>query len=141
MSEVFSLERRVCTQGVWAGSDVYTAYARPRSSLFMSEKSSRKPLFEFVPPSAGMFVWVKLSLDQHPTRLRGEEPEEEQSLEMQFWTQLAEGGVLAAPGWFFSAYVNDDGTGPDFDREGHPGSASAMPRYVSCKSTLIPDLT
>ena len=28
ISEVFSLERRVCTQGVRAGSDMYTAYAR-----------------------------------------------------------------------------------------------------------------
>ncbi|KZV68120.1 PLP-dependent transferase [Peniophora sp. CONT] len=120
VSEVFSLERRVCTQGVWAGSDVYTAYARPRSSMFMSEKSTRKALFEFVPPSSGMFVWMKLNLAEHPLRLRGAEPgEDELSLEMQFWTQLAEGGVLAAPGWFFSAYVNEDGSGPDFDREGH----------------------
>lgn len=47
------------------GRVVYTAYPRSRSTLWMSEKSSpldRKPLLSFIPPTSGMFVWVRVSM-------------------------------------------------------------------------------
>jgi aromatic amino acid aminotransferase I / 2-aminoadipate transaminase len=59
LSDVFELEARLSTQGRWAGCEVYTAYAKPiGEKKVMLEKRARKPLFEFVPPTSGMFVWV-----------------------------------------------------------------------------------
>lgn len=43
--------------------------------------------------------------------------EDEESLETQLWTKLAEAGVLVAPGWIFSADVLT-GSEPDAG-EGH----------------------
>lgn len=48
-------------EGYSAGCDVYNAYAKPRKGLF-SEKTSinDQALFSFVPPTSGMFVWVRI---------------------------------------------------------------------------------
>jgi hypothetical protein len=59
ISQTFELESKVCATGVWEGAEVFTAYARPRGGFMMREKARRVPLFEFVPPTAGMFVWVR----------------------------------------------------------------------------------
>jgi len=84
------------------------------------EKAVRTALFEFVPPRSGMFIWIKINVAAHPRRLAGkdEDKDEDETLEMQFWMKLAKGGVLTAPGWFFSSHISD-GNEPDFDREGH----------------------
>ncbi|KAI0310919.1 PLP-dependent transferase [Amylostereum chailletii] len=109
--EAFELQTSAGATGPWAGCKVYTAYAKAQGGLFVREKAPRKALFSFVPPSAGMFVWIKLEFGQHPKRLRGEE--EDKSLEQQFWEQLADAGVLTAPGWFFSAAGEVDGSATD----------------------------
>ncbi|THH17418.1 hypothetical protein EW146_g3385 [Bondarzewia mesenterica] len=150
LSEEFDLMQSPGTrdQSAWNGCTVYTAYpkARPRGLLTMSEKSTigavRKPLFSFVPPSAGMFVWVKLHFDQHPMhRPRGEE--EEETLEMQLWTALADAGVLTAPGWFFVADKQNTPTDPNV--EGHMrmsfsnAEAEEMKRGVAIFSKTLKD--
>ncbi|KAI0041417.1 PLP-dependent transferase [Auriscalpium vulgare] len=107
LGDAFELRVSTPTRGAWAGCAVHTAYAkRPASArLRLSEKSAdtRKPLLSFVPPSSGMFVWVRLHLAGHPAALQngGDEPAE--SLEQRFWKLLADGGVLTAPGWVFAA--------------------------------------
>ncbi|KAF9064424.1 hypothetical protein BDP27DRAFT_1472037 [Rhodocollybia butyracea] len=49
---------------------MYHASLKPKRSFVpLSEKDSvfSKPLFSFIAPSAGMFVWLKLSLEDHPS--------------------------------------------------------------------------
>lgn len=65
ISEEFDLSTSIGTSsmGAWSGCTVYTAYAKPKTSMFgtvmMSEKVQRTRLLSFVAPSSGMFVWVR----------------------------------------------------------------------------------
>jgi DNA-binding transcriptional MocR family regulator len=75
---------------------VLSAY--PRGSAV---KEKTRPLLSFVPPSAGMFVWVQLYFGDVPDKT----DEEDGSVitpERQFWYRLIDAGVLIAPGWIFS---------------------------------------
>jgi aromatic amino acid aminotransferase I / 2-aminoadipate transaminase len=88
-----------------AGGDhtVLSAYRR-------GEKSRR--VLSFVPPSAGMFVWVELYFGDVPDRT-DEEDGSVLTPERQFWLRLIKAGVLAAPGWIFSpAHLAEDGGPP-----------------------------
>ncbi|TFY78193.1 hypothetical protein EWM64_g5817 [Hericium alpestre] len=124
LSDEFDLRESVGTraQGPWERCTVYTAYAKPRGRAlpWMSEKHAAKPLFSFVPPSSGMFVWVALHFDSHPARRGGRGTfDETDTLEMQMFTKLAEAGVLTAPGWFFAADKEDGQMPADPNVEGH----------------------
>ena len=130
LAEEFELVQAPGTraQGAWHGRAVYTAYPKrsppARGLLSFGEKAGagggavRRPLFSFVPPAAGMFVWVKLHFAGRARRGGGDEDDEEETTqEMRLWTALAEAGVLTAPGWFFAADQEDAPTDPDV--EGH----------------------
>ena len=131
LAEEFELVQAPGTgaQGAWHGRAVYTAYPKrsppARGLLSFGEKAGagggavRRPLFSFVPPAAGMFVWVKLHFAGRARRGGGgdEDDDEETTQEMRLWTALAEAGVLTAPGWFFAADQEDAPTDPDV--EGH----------------------
>ncbi|KAF8195928.1 pyridoxal phosphate-dependent transferase [Mycena galopus ATCC 62051] len=87
---------------MYEGAQVYHGFAKPQRSAgyFNNEKASMLPnrLISFVPPTSGMFVWLKVHFDQHPLIATvGAE-----SLEMQLWIALAEAGVLFGPGYMFS---------------------------------------
>ncbi|KAH7930638.1 PLP-dependent transferase [Leucogyrophana mollusca] len=90
LAEEFHLRITPASGGVWGGTDVYTATA----------KRGEKPgvMFSFVPPTAGMFVWMTLHVENH-ARFSAENQE---PLEMELWTRLAEAGVLFCPGWMFA---------------------------------------
>ena len=52
-------ESRAVATGVWAGCNVLEAYSKPRRDD--SEKFAvRTKYFSFVPPTSGMFIWVRL---------------------------------------------------------------------------------
>ncbi|KAI0751113.1 PLP-dependent transferase [Daedaleopsis nitida] len=117
LEEEFHLRRSVGATGAWTGCTVYTASAKPQNvfgrSLQMSEKFGgfgAKPLFSFVPPTSGMFVWLKMHFENAP----GFQPGDEETMEMKLWTAIAEAGVLIGPGRYFSA--DDEGVNPV---EGH----------------------
>lgn len=100
-AEEFQLERSYTEQGVWAGCEVYGAFAKPNTAV-MSEKSALgKKMFSFVPPSSGMFIWFKVHLENLPPSA-SVDPDEE-TPEVKIWVKLAESGVLVAPGAFFAA--------------------------------------
>jgi aromatic amino acid aminotransferase I len=87
---------------------VLSAYAREGSP---NEKTTRRPLLSFVPPSSGMFVWLELYFGDVP-----DETDEDGSVktaEHQFWEHLADAGVLTVPGWFFfpGGYAVDGNNG------------------------------
>jgi aromatic amino acid aminotransferase I len=64
----------------------------------MDEKRvfGRRQYFSFVPPGAGMFIWMKINLKDHPSFIRGDENEE--TLEQKFFVELAEAGLLIGRG-------------------------------------------
>jgi aromatic amino acid aminotransferase I len=91
--------------GMWEGCDVLVASEKIVGPLDEKRIFGRQQYFSFVPPAAGMFIWMKVDFKNHPATLRGEDPE---SLEMQLWVKLAEGGLLIAPGWFFAADTEEN---------------------------------
>lgn len=132
IAEEFHLRTTSDRQDFWKGCEVYDAY--PRSTTDFHEKYAfgQTRLFSFVAPTAGMFIWVrplkflaeisrsdvdlfqiKFNFDFHPSILAKHTAE---SLEVQLWEKLAEGGVLFAPGWFFAA---DQEAPPNLPTEGH----------------------
>ncbi|KAG2348855.1 PLP-dependent transferase [Suillus weaverae] len=101
VAEEFHLDAVPAVAGVWEGCSVYQASSKVKKSSRMTEKYSarNRTMFSFVPPVAGMFVWMRLHLEQHPSFVPGNED----TLETKLWTKLAENGVLFAPGWIFAA--------------------------------------
>lgn len=129
LHEEFDLQISPARDGIWKGADVYTAYQKV-SGVDIGEKFNRKEMFSFVPPTSGMFIWVRdifcyvlalliVQIFQIKLHLESLTPDQgnEESLEVQLWTKIAEAGVLLAPGWIFSANVLS-GDGPA-DGEGH----------------------
>lgn len=105
LADEFHLHAVPAAAGVWQGCIAYQASSKVKKSTIMTEKYSNRnrTMFSFVPPVAGMFVWMKLHLDQHPSFTPGDED----TLETKLWTKLAENGVLFGPGWMFAANALD----------------------------------
>ncbi|RXW25294.1 hypothetical protein EST38_g585 [Candolleomyces aberdarensis] len=101
-----------CDVDCFSGCDVYTAFPKSKH-LIMAEKQmlADEPLFSFVPPTSGMFIWLKLHLDRHPKHRMMNSND----LELALWKELAEAGVLFGPGQLFAA----DATVQEADNEGH----------------------
>jgi aromatic amino acid aminotransferase I len=108
LAEEFHLHVVPAAAGVWEGCIVYQASSKVKKSTRMTEKYSarNRTMFSFVPPVAGMFVWMRLHLDQHPSFAPGDED----TLETKLWTKLAENGVLFGPGWVFAANAMAEGS-------------------------------
>ena len=107
------------------GTPVYDAYAKTTKSIYHSydEKfpSGDKPLFSFSIPDSGMFLWVKVHLKYHRDWVPNPPPGS--PLEQRLWTskhfilrvsrkligfvELAEAGVVVAPGYIFSTDETD----------------------------------
>lgn len=100
LAEEFNLKQSLGTTGSWAGLTVLSASAKPRGLAAMSEKFAlgQQPYFSLVPPTAGMFLWLKI----HFENVRGFKEGDEASLELKLWTKLAEAGVLVGPGYYFA---------------------------------------
>ncbi|KAF7332154.1 Aminotran-1-2 domain-containing protein [Mycena kentingensis (nom. inval.)] len=80
---------------IWEGCQVYHGSVKRKNTVFWSEKAAHStPLFSFVPPSSGMFIWLKVHLDQHPAYATLGVKELEQKL----WIEFAEAGLLIGPG-------------------------------------------
>ncbi|VDC08029.1 unnamed protein product [Peniophora sp. CBMAI 1063] len=110
--DTFDVERSVVTEKT-DGRDVCVAYAKQNG---MREKGVRRPLFEFIPPTSGLFIWLKVAF---PPYLRHRYHNSKESLEMLFWTSLADNGVVFSPGNFFSYVGKGAEDVPDFNAEGH----------------------
>lgn len=110
LTEEFDMQANYAHTGIWQGTEYYSA--TPKAHL-MSEKYGNKTMFSFVPPTAGMFVWLKVHLENCPRTVR----EDEEPLEIQLWAAVAEAGVLLGPGWIFS--TNTVSGGPLFSEHGH----------------------
>jgi hypothetical protein len=60
LAEEFHLHAVSATAGVWEGCVVYQASSKVKKSTSITDKYSARDrtMFSFVPPTAGMFVWV-----------------------------------------------------------------------------------
>ncbi|KAH7887779.1 pyridoxal phosphate-dependent transferase [Phlebopus sp. FC_14] len=101
LADEFLLQERPAINRVWSGCRTYNALLRPKTNLDEKYPLQSRTMFSFVPPVAGMFVWMKLHLDEHPSFTPGNE----ESMEMKLWVRLAENGVVFSPGWMFNAGV------------------------------------
>jgi len=95
----FHVHTSVSEHDFWKGCTVYDAYPKTGGLSEKYGSFGQTKYFSFVAPSGGMFIWLKFYFDSHPES--GKKPAE--TLEVQLWEELAKGGVLLAPGWFFSA--------------------------------------
>ena len=102
--ENFHFEPGLSSKDELKGFDVYFA------SISKEKGYVQGPVFSFIPPTSGMFVWVSLHsmffsfvlnksklqfhFDSHPKASEVEE----KSLEQRLWIALAEAGVLFGPG-------------------------------------------
>ena len=99
MVDEFQFRTSVSTSGAFSGCVVYTASAKPKRFEMTEKFASDKELFSFVPPSAGMFLWLKIHFENVP----GFRPGQEEPMEVKLFTTLAEAGVLMGPGRYFAA--------------------------------------
>ncbi|KAF9009104.1 hypothetical protein BDQ17DRAFT_1349532, partial [Cyathus striatus] len=107
LSEEFELRQIFVTAGAWEGCDAFVAHEKGRN--IRNEKycsdGHTMTMFSFVPPTSGMFLWLKLHFDNHPLfKSHGHK-----SLETKLWVALAEAGVLFGPGSLFAAMPSSDG--------------------------------
>ncbi|KAI0776130.1 PLP-dependent transferase [Trametes elegans] len=101
LAEEFHFKTSLGTTGAWKGSTVYTAHPKPQRGATMTEKFAMddRPFFSLVPPTSGMFVWLKMHFDN----VNGFKEGDAQTLEVKLWTKIAEAGVLFGPGRYFAA--------------------------------------
>ncbi|KAF8640115.1 hypothetical protein AX17_001351 [Amanita inopinata Kibby_2008] len=100
--EQFDLGLGMSSEGAWTGCTVLTArqkHTKPKGPV--GEKTLFNPVsnpvyFSFVPPTSGMFVWLRMHFEHHPLFPSSGSGE----LETNLWTALAEAGVLFGPGKF-----------------------------------------
>lgn len=102
-----------------------TCYAKPGAGTVEAKwdekrglTSKRGPaLVSFIPPTAGMFIWLAVHINQHPdyVALQRQGEDATRVLMDQLWKECAENLVLFAPGWGFDAggvhNIGGNGTG------------------------------
>ncbi|KAG9048757.1 hypothetical protein FS837_012120 [Tulasnella sp. UAMH 9824] len=70
------------------------------------DEKGKDTWFSFIPPTSGMFVWVRVHLVNHPTyRRKADDPT---TLEEKLFVTLAENNLLIGPGWLFSTKLEDE---------------------------------
>ncbi|KAL5507793.1 hypothetical protein ACEPAH_5411 [Sanghuangporus vaninii] len=105
---LFDVRSVYMAQGTWAGCTVFVARPRPHSGRAINNAISEKqdfpfgdkPLFSFVAPTSGMFVWIKIHFENLPSFSA---PEDKATMEVRLWEKIADAGVLIGPGWIFAA--------------------------------------
>ncbi|KAK7049551.1 hypothetical protein VNI00_005582 [Paramarasmius palmivorus] len=109
LDEEFHLQKTHAQDGFREGNVVYEGFLKSKSN-FVNEKSvmNQRRVFSFVPPTAGMFIWLQLHLEDHP--LYGQL--DSTALELKLWTALAEAGLIVGPGDMFSAHPGQNGASP-----------------------------
>lgn len=74
-------------------------------TVLCSLREGDKPIFSFLPPVSGMFVWLEVDLTANPgfaeLRDSGKTDEPETDFLRSLWEQLADHGVLLAPGSYY----------------------------------------
>ncbi|TFK43565.1 PLP-dependent transferase [Crucibulum laeve] len=137
LAEEFHLQRTLDTQGVWAGCEVYHASQKHRAEKQATNEKRAEignAVFSFVPPTSGMFVWLKLQLDGHPFFNTVGYKE----LEMKLWTEIAEAGVLFGPGFMFSSNQRpDEGGSGHFRISFSNAEFGDMKKAVSIFATVL----
>ncbi|KAF8076347.1 pyridoxal phosphate-dependent transferase [Lyophyllum atratum] len=124
LHEQFNLELSMNATGALQGIPVYVASLKSTMNL-----SPHAPVFSFTPPTAGMFIWLNLTFDHHPSFAAvGHE-----ALEMKLWIALAEAGVLFGPGYMFAT----DPEASDRKHTGHFRISYSNAEYEDMRKAII----
>ncbi|KZP00312.1 PLP-dependent transferase [Calocera viscosa TUFC12733] len=96
----------------WDGATVLVAHKKGVQA--MEKYDSNTSLFSIVPPVAGMFLWIKVHVYNHPAydeliRSGMSESLASATLTMRLWKKLVDNHILWSPGWYFAT----DGVEPD----------------------------
>ncbi|KAF9927957.1 hypothetical protein FBU30_002745 [Linnemannia zychae] len=79
--------------------NVRTEYLKRSQFLQNALLTRMNPKYaSFIAPSAGMFIWIKIHLDQHPRHKTVKDSE----LMLELFRKCVENNVLMVPGWQFS---------------------------------------
>jgi len=130
LHEHFTLELSMNATGIWEGVPVYVASLKSGKGL--KSEIRGPPMFSFTPPSAGMFIWLNLIFEHHPSfSTIGHK-----ALEMRLWIALAEAGVLFGPGYMFAADSAADDEGETHDT-GHFRISFSNAEYEDMKKAIV----
>ncbi|KAG8786531.1 hypothetical protein FRC15_011250 [Serendipita sp. 397] len=89
-------------EGILEGAMVFQGTVKDDEKGRMVEKSRKKIRVSFVPPTSGMFVWLRVDFTGLLPPIRApDEEEKDANHETRFWIKLAESGLLILPGWVF----------------------------------------
>jgi len=97
----------------------------------MTEKK-KKVVVSFVPPTSGMFVWIRVNFEglPPPVPVPDEEPNDA-THEGRFWLRLAGGGLLILPGWVFKGEMDHPPEDPNL--AGHYRVSFSDPSHEDMK--------
>ncbi|KAG9005248.1 hypothetical protein FRB94_001666 [Tulasnella sp. JGI-2019a] len=112
IAKEFDLSEETAEPTFFSGAKMLAAKERLPAwtpyATYGDEKKRRGTWFSFIPPTSGMFVWVRVHLENHPAysqQSRSSDPTEH--LEARLFIMLAEHKLLIGPGWFFSSKLED----------------------------------
>ncbi|ORY70789.1 aromatic aminotransferase Aro8 [Leucosporidium creatinivorum] len=72
-------------------------------------KGTETPIFSFVPPTGGMFIWARFYLNNSPRyAIYANEEDPEQAFMTDLWKELAAASVLLVPGAYYSPWQGKD---------------------------------
>ncbi|KAF9520549.1 hypothetical protein BS47DRAFT_641929 [Hydnum rufescens UP504] len=98
-----------------SGQSVLVAYPHHSQKGVPDEKpGSRKStaLFEFVPPSTGMFIWIKVYLENHPSfaelSRQTSLAHARSKLSLDIWQAIMDAGVRLRPGFVFQNRTDEE---------------------------------
>ncbi|KAK9785225.1 putative Aromatic aminotransferase Aro8 [Seiridium cardinale] len=82
------------------------------AALKATGTSDRTPIFSFISPTGGMFIWAKFYLSQNgkykAIRDANKETDPEQTFANQLWAELAEERVLLTPGYYYHPWQGEE---------------------------------
>lgn len=76
-------------------------------AVYNKDQNRAALVFRFVPPAAGMFLWLKLDLEAHPAYRRlcaARAPAPEDAWAAAFWRELVVARVLLTPGTYYKPW-------------------------------------
>ncbi|KAK4052449.1 hypothetical protein OIV83_002251 [Microbotryomycetes sp. JL201] len=108
----YEIRRNDMVDAVFASFDVKDAAAsgvKDAEGLVAFAKGTNVPVFSFVPPSGGMFLWIKVYLSKSPVWSSYESKEDpERAFVDDLMEQLIADNVLLVPGYHYYPFIGAD---------------------------------
>ncbi|KAG8864615.1 hypothetical protein FRB96_005119 [Tulasnella sp. 330] len=119
IADEFDLSEETAEPSFFGGIKMFVAKEKtPAWTPYVYAEEKKRTLFSFIPPTSGMFVWIRVPLVDHPDydRKLRDAPEQTEHLEAKLFFLLVEHKLLIGPGWIFSTRLEDVPVIPQSDR-------------------------